>query len=492
MIFLWIFLPVTFLGSKLIVRFTKRDRRIRVLNLFYLICSLIFYAWGGIYYLLIILASIAVNFAGGYLVNPKTHSKKQAKIALIGILSLNLLNLFVFKYFNMAVIVLEAMMANGGIKGLLHAILYMEGTGALGLPEIILPIGISFFTFQSMSYVIDVYRGTVSIQTSLLDFALYVAFFPQLIAGPIVRYKDIAGQLRKRRRTRSMVIEGQKRFVFGLAKKVLLANTFGAIADGIWDLEIAKLGGPLAWLGMISYTIQIYYDFSGYSDMAIGIGRILGFTFAENFNEPYTATSVQDFWRRWHMSLSGWFREYVYIPLGGSREGLTRTCLNTLIVFTLTGIWHGANFTFLAWGLFYAILLIAERLFLGRLLKKNPLKWINWLYTMLVVMAAWVFFRSDNISQALTFLSQLFHGISSSYSVFSYLSLKAILLFFAAVFFSGWGQRLFRRFSPVSAEDLSKEPIFSYIELAVELLLIFFCILELADGSYNAFIYFQF
>lgn len=488
MVFLWLFLPIVFLGSKLITKVTHKSNRNHILNIFYLVCSLLFYSWGGISYLLIILGSILVNYLGGFLVAPRRQSHAACKRNLILIIAINLLTLGIFKYCNMGVIVVESILAEGFFKGLWDAFLHLEGTGALGLPTIALPIGISFFTFQAMSYCIDVYRGDAKPQESLFDFALYVSFFPQLVAGPIVKYSDIETQLQTRKRSRAMVLEGQRRFVYGLAKKVIIADTFGAMVDQIWQLDISKLGGPLAWLGMIAYTIQIYYDFSGYSDMAIGIGKMLGFRFRENFDLPYTSLSVREFWRRWHMSLSSWFRDYVYIPLGGSREGMARTCLNTLIVFLLTGIWHGANFTFLFWGLAYAILLIAERLFLGRLLDRNPVKFLNWLYTMLVVMVLWVFFRSDNIAQGFTFIGQLFTGISSTYSVFSYLSMESILLFVAAILLSGWLQKLL---APYYSKWKTYIP-FQYGEFAFQILLIILCILKMVSGSYSAFIYFQF
>lgn len=487
MVFLWCFLPIVLIGNSIIGKVSSKQNKIRNKNIFLLIASLFFYTWGGIYYVLIMLSSIGINYLGGYFVNPVTKAPGERKRNLVLIIILNLLILFVFKYFNMMVAIIENIM-DEGIGGVLSAMLYLKGTGELGLPQIVLPIGISFFTFQSMSYVIDVYNDNAKLQRSVLDFALYVSFFPQLIAGPIVKYSDIELQLRGRKEPSSKVYEGQRRFVYGLAKKVILANTFGNIADQIWALEINRLGSAVAWLGMISYTLQIYYDFSGYSDMAIGIGKMLGFDFKENFNFPYTATSVQDFWRRWHISLSSWFKEYIYFPLGGSRRGLAKTCLNTFIVFLLTGIWHGANFTFLAWGVFYAILLILERLFLGKWLEKNPVKFINWIYTIFAVMIAWVFFRSDNIAQGATFISQLFAGGSKYYSIVSYLSMEVIVLLVFAILFSGFAQRIFSRKIKLMKEKMG----FMYVDFTVQMILLFFCVLKLVSGTYNAFIYFQF
>ena len=433
MVFLWCFLPVVILGNHILSIKCNRKNRLRYKNIFLLICSLFFYAWGGIYYLLIMIFSIGINFLGGFLVDPAKRKPGARKRNLVLVIALNLLVLIIFKYFNMIVAIIENIMETGA-GGIVDAMLFMEGTGELDLPHIVLPIGISFFTFQSMSYVIDVYRGDAKLQKRIWDFALYVSFFPQLIAGPIVKYSDIEDQLTKRSEKFELIASGQKRFIYGLSKKVIIVN------------------------------------------------------FKENFNYPYTSLSVQDFWRRWHMSLSTWFKEYVYIPLGGSRRGLAKTCLNVFIVFLLTGIWHGANFTFIAWGVFYALLLIIERLFLGKLLAKNPVKPINWAYTMFAVMIAWVFFRSDNISQGFTFVTRLFAGSNNTYSVFSYLSMEVMVLFVMAVLFSGLLQRpLIKWF-----EKTKEKEGFMYADFAIQMLLLFICILKLISGTYNAFIYFQF
>lgn len=260
----------------------------------------------------------------------------------------------------------------------------------------------------------------------------------------------------------------------------MISNTLGATADQIWALETNQLGAGLAWLGMISYTLQIYYDFSGYSDMAIGLGRMLGFKWKENFDYPYTSLSVQEFWRRWHISLSSWFKNYVYIPLGGNRKGQATTCRNLLIVFLLTGIWHGANFTFIFWGLMYAVLLVAERLFLGRLLQKNPLKIFNWIYTMFFVMIGWVFFRSDNLVVARRYVRQLFSFGTSQYSVLSYLSMQVILALVLGVLGAGFIQKIFRKKPKICGS------------FAVQIAILAISILSIAAGTYNPFIYFQF
>lgn len=491
MVFLWIFFPLVIGGNYLfsVLPFKSESSRISAKNIFLLASSLFFYAWGGIYYLLIMLSSIVLNYVGGFVLEKFDNTKKKKAIFIV-IIVLNLAILFFFKYFNMLVVVIEALMQSGqGITTIINTMIGMQGTGALGFKHIVLPIGISFFTFQSMSYVIDVYMKKCKVQRKFADFALYVSLFPQLIAGPIVKYSDIDLQLNQRKETIALSLEGQKRFCYGLGKKVLISNTFAEIADKIWALDTTTLGAPLAWFGIIAYTLQIYYDFSGYSDMAIGIGKMLGFEFKENFDYPYTSLSVQEFWRRWHISLSSWFKEYIYIPLGGNRKGVMRTYLNLFVVFLLTGIWHGANFTFIVWGLIYAALLIIERLFLGKLLNKNPVKIFNWIYTMLAVMIGWVYFRSNTIFQANEYIKQMFSFKPSVHtSVLSYVSMWVIIALVIGVLFSGFVQRplksIYNRYSkrmPVLVADYS-----------IQFVILVLAILLLVSGTYNPFIYFQF
>ena len=503
MIFMWVFLPlvisVNFLFN--LIPFKQERTRIRVKNVFLLVASLLFYAWGGIYYLLIMISSILLNFAGGYVLEKGVQTKKARKIAFIVVIILNLSILFFFKYFNMLIAIIESIVQPGaGIGEVFGTMINMKGTGAFGLAQIVLPIGISFFTFQAMSYVMDIYLGKTRLQENIVDFALYVSLFPQLIAGPIVQYSDVDLQLQNRKETLDLFFSGQKRFCYGLGKKVLVSNVVAEIADDIWALDTATLGAPLAWLGIIAYTLQIYYDFSGYSDMAIGLGRMLGFRFKENFDYPYTSLSVQEFWQRWHISLGSWFREYIYIPLGGNRHGIFRTCLNVFIVFALTGVWHGANFTFIAWGLFYAILQIIERLFLGKLLKKNPVKIINWIYTMAAVMLGWIYFRSNTIFQANEYVRQLFNFSPVKNSPVSYLSMMAIIIIIFGILFSGFVQR------PVKAlfKKLNEKGVFSskliavgtnatlVVDLCLQVFIVIASCAALVGGTYNAFIYFQF
>lgn len=485
MIFLWVFLPAVLIGNGLISVFSAdMETMIRRKNIFLLAASFVFYAWGGIYYLLIMIGSIVVNYYGGLFIETRYRRKREKKKCLIIVIAINLALLFVFKYFNMMVIVIENIIdpAGGG------SILGMQGTGALGFPEIVLPIGISFFTFQAMSYVIDIYRGDAPLQENIFYFALYVSFFPQLIAGPIVRYHEVADQINYRKEKLAMRAYGIKRFCYGLGKKVLLANTFAYAADRIWALGEGNIKGVTAWLGMICYTMQIYYDFSGYSDMAIGLGRMFGFRFAENFNYPYIASSIREFWRRWHISLSTWFKEYVYIPLGGNRLGPHRTILNLFIVFILTGIWHGANFTFLIWGLFHGVLLIIERLFLGRILEENRYKFINHIYTVLAVMIAWVLFRSDNIYQAGSIIRGLFDFGGDSFGFITFLSMKLIICLIAGIALCGPIQRRFARWYKMNR----KVKWVMNADLVIQVALFVLSVLSLIGDTYNPFIYFQF
>ncbi|MBP3469435.1 MAG: MBOAT family protein [Lachnospiraceae bacterium] len=491
MIFLWVFLPGVLIMNYAVnlIPAMNEEKRIRLKNRLLLLASLFFYAWGGIYYLLIMISSILINFTAGYVIHEKCRSKKAEKTTLVIAIVLNIAILFFFKYFNMLVIMLEALLAsNHSLHTVIVNMLTMKGTGTLGIKEIVLPIGISFFTFQSMSYVCDVYLKKAPLQKNLLDFALYVSLFPQLIAGPIVKYSDIADALKNRKESASMFYEGQRRFCYGLGKKVLLANTFAETADTIFALEVSRIGTPLAWLGIVSYTLQIYYDFSGYSDMAIGIGKMLGFSFRENFNYPYTSLSIQEFWRRWHISLSAWFKEYVYIPLGGNRKGKRRTYLNLFVVFLLTGLWHGANFTFLFWGIYYGIFLIIERCFLGEWLKKNPIKPLNWIYTMLLVMIGWVYFRSDNIIAANAYIGQMFGGYSSNYMVLSLLSVKLLMALVIGILFSGFVQRPLQN----KYHAIEKSMAVRLMDLGFQMIILCTSILVLVSGTYNPFLYFQF
>lgn len=489
MIFLWVFLPVVIIVNYLFNLIISDSKyRIKVKNIFLLIASLFFYAWGGIYFLSIMIFSIIVNYLGGYVIsklNPK--QKFLRRLTLFITVLLNILNLGYFKYFNMIVVIIEQAMTKSDFKTFWTNILYMRGTGALGFEKVILPIGISFFTFQAMSYVIDVYRNDAKSQKNILNFGLYVSLFPQLIAGPIVRYSDVALQINGRVETLDKFTRGIKRFCYGLGKKVLLANTFALVVDRIWELELDKIGFALVLLVTISYAFQIYYDFSGYSDMAIGLGLMFGFEFKENFNYPYMSLSITEFWRRWHISLSTWFKEYVYIPLGGNRHGLFRTCLNLMIVFLLTGIWHGANFTFIIWGIAYGIIQIIEKLFLLKLLNLNKLKFINWIYTFVIATLLFLVFRSNNIFEAGVLISQ-FANFNSKYNIMTYLSMKFIITLIFAILSMGVLQSLFGNIY----KKINNKFVIRTIDATLQLIILILSILSIVDGTYNPFIYFQF
>lgn len=372
-VFLFGFLPIL-----LIFYFTVSGRG---KNIVLLIFSLMFYAWGEPANVFIMIGTIMVNYGAG-LIMEKDPKRKKFYLILTIITDLGML--FLFKYLNFAADTLSKL------------------TGiTLQIRRIVLPIGISFYTFQIMSYVIDVYRGKCAPQKNLLNLALYVSLFPQLIAGPIVRYIDVEKQIRERQITSAGFYEGIRRFCLGFAKKILIADQLSPLVETAFSG--AYPSWMLNWAGIIAYALQICFDFSGYSDMAIGLGKMFGFNFLENFDYPYISKSIREFWRRWHISLGSWFRDYLYIPLGGNRKGTGRTYLNLLIVFFCTGLWHGASFNFIAWGLYYAIFLIVERAGFGKILERLP-GWIRHLYTVLVVLAGWVLFRADSLSAALNYL----------------------------------------------------------------------------------------
>ncbi len=386
LIFLYLFLPLT-----LILYFSSP---LKYRNYVLLLASLLFYAWGELGYVLLMIISISMNWVAGLGIDAKKRQGKNTIPVLAIAISLNLAPLVFFKYGNFIVDNLNKLLSSISLP--------IFELGALHLP-----IGISFFTFQAISYLIDINRNEAKVQKHPINLALYISLFPQLIAGPIVRYRDVAKEINSRVTRLDDLKSGTLRFVAGLGKKVLIANSMGAVADQVFALPTESVSTGLAWIGIIAYTLQIYFDFSGYSDMAIGLGRIFGFHFLENFNYPYISRSIQEFWRRWHISLSSWFRDYLYIPLGGSRAGNWRTYFNLLLVFFLCGLWHGASWTFVIWGLYHGLFLMIERIGLARLLKRLPF-FIQHLYAMLVVTVGWVFFRAETIDQALQYIVRLF------------------------------------------------------------------------------------
>ena len=380
-IFLFGFLPITLAGYYLI--------RPGLRNAFLLVMSLLFYAYGEPRFVFVMMASIIANYLLGLLIDRAGGRKTLRRAALLLTLAVNLGILFYYKYFDFFIT---------NVNRLTHA--------DLPLRRIVLPIGISFFTFQGMSYVLDVYMGKTGVQKNPLHVALYIALFPQLIAGPIVRYSDIDREIVERHESVEAFASGIKRFTVGLAKKAFLANSFALLADRAFDTDPAALGAGLAWLGAFAYTLQIYFDFSGYSDMAIGLGRMFGFHFKENFDHPYISLNMTDFWRRWHISLSSWFRDYVYIPMGGNRRG--NVYFHLLVIFFLTGLWHGASWNFVFWGLWHGFFLIAERPFRKRKVTLPVPKVLKWVYAMLAVVIGWVFFRATRMSAALAYLGCMF------------------------------------------------------------------------------------
>ena len=455
-IFLFLFLPIV-----LLIYYNPLIRSRSFRNIFLFLASIIFYAWGEPVYVLLMLSSIVVNWLFGRCIMAGKNSTVIAALAVV----YNLAFLFVFKYLDFAIT---------NCNNLLNLSIPLFG--------IELPIGISFYTFQAMSYVIDVKRKPELAQRSLLNVGLYIACFPQLIAGPIVRYETVAQQIRERTESWNDVTVGLRRFLWGLAKKVILANNLAKFADLAFDGT--ELSTALAWLGAAAYMLQIYFDFSGYSDMAIGLGRMFGFRFDENFNYPYAASSITDFWRRWHISLSTWFRDYVYIPLGGNRVRPARHILNLFLVWLLTGIWHGANWTFILWGLIYFLLLMLEKY---TPLKRVP-KLFGHLYTLLAVCLCWVLFRAASLSSALEYLKAMFGaaplGIwDGNASIvltngFVYFLLGAILSFPIVPYFA--------------KKTFVQKPVVQYLLAFFQLLVFLLTIGFILSSSYDPFIYFNF
>lgn len=460
-IFLCVYLPLVLLGYYIC---PKKGR-----NLFLLIASLVFYAWGEPKYVFLMIFSILVNYIFGRLMDKNRGRQKRMKLLLVLSVVIDIGLLSVFKYTDFIITNVNAIFGAN-----------------FDLLNIALPIGISFYTFQAMSYTIDVYRNDVRVQKNLIDFGMYITMFPQLIAGPIVRYADVQDQLAERSVTTADFSEGIMRFVVGLGKKVLLANQMGAV----WS-EIYALGGDvsalMAWTGAIAYTFQIYFDFSGYSDMAIGLGRMFGFKFPENFRYPYQSVSITDFWRRWHITLSTWFKEYLYIPLGGNRRGLARQALNLLIVWSLTGFWHGAGWNFVLWGLYYFVILFIEKLFLLKALDKLP-KFFRHVYALLLIIIGWVIFASDDVSVLLPFLGSMFgaNGAVGGMDVYTLLT-KAALLVICCIASTELPKKLF-----LSAAGAMNEKAAFTLKSVMTIALLALSMILLIGDSYNPFLYFRF
>ena len=502
LVFICIFLPIVFILHCAIPH-TK------VRNALLVVASLLFYAFGEPVYVILMIASAFMNYLSAILID-----RVNRKLFLIVAVILNIGTLSVFKYAGFAVTTVNNLLGSN-----------------LTVPVIALPIGISFFTFQALSYVIDVYRGQVDVQKNFGKVLLYISFFPQLIAGPIVKYRDIELEINERTISVDEIAPGLRRFIVGLAKKVLIANSMAVVADNVFNSSVSDLNIIVAWIGALAYVMQIYFDFSGYSDMAIGLGRMFGFHFRENFNHPYISTNVKEFWRRWHISLSSWFKDYVYIPLGGNRKGKLRTAINKIIVFFLTGLWHGANWTFVVWGLFHGLFSFIEEYIPS--IKKLP-KVIGHIYLMVVVTVGFAIFRADNLSYAGGFIAKMFTGFDFSAEYMS-LALRQmtpwfIVIFVAAIICMGTFEKLVKEIycDEATLADGTAEAIEGIGEGAdgtaeaiegsgegaddskivvgtsvlrnvlnaalyvVAVMLLIWCILRLSSGSYNPFIYFRF
>ena len=460
-IFLCVYLPLVLLGYYIC---PKKGR-----NLFLLIVSLVFYAWGEPKYVFLMIFSILVNYIFGRLMDKNRGRQKRMKLLLVLSVVIDIGLLSVFKYTDFIITNVNAIFGS-----------------SFDLLNIALPIGISFYTFQAMSYTIDVYRNDVRVQKNLIDFGMYITMFPQLIAGPIVRYADVQDQLAERSVTTADFSEGVMRFVVGLGKKVLLANQMGAVWSDIYALG-GDVSALMAWTGAIAYTFQIYFDFSGYSDMAIGLGRMFGFKFPENFRYPYQSVSITDFWRRWHITLSTWFKEYLYILLGGNRRGLARQALNLLIVWSLTGFWHGAGWNFVMWGLYYFVILFIEKLFLLKALDKLP-KFFRHVYALLLIIIGWVIFASDDVSVLLPYLGSMFgaNGAIGGMDVYTLLT-KAVLLIICCIASTELPKKLF-----LSAAGAMNEKAAFTLKSVLMIALLALSMILLIGDSYNPFLYFRF
>ncbi|MDE7251483.1 MAG: MBOAT family protein [Acetatifactor sp.] len=444
----------------------------RAKNLVIFLGSLIFYAWGEPVYVGLMLFSTVSDYIHGRLIDTK-RGTLAAKGLLVSSLIINLLLLGFFKYADF----------------LIQSINVVTGA-EIPLLELGLPIGISFYTFQTMSYTIDVYRGEAKVQKNLLDFAVFVTMFPQLIAGPIVKYRQIAERLHDRPFKIQGVGYGVGRFVTGLAKKVLLANNIGLLWNTIKEMDYGGISALTAWLGIVAFALQIYFDFSGYSDMAIGLGAIMGFEFPENFNYPYISRSITEFWRRWHISLSSWFREYVYIPLGGNRKGLPRQIVNILIVWMLTGIWHGAGWNFVLWGLWFAVFLIAEKLFWGRVLSKIP-GVFGYVYCLVVVLVGWVIFELESVGAVGAYLGAMLGGNGLWDRQALYLGREnLVLLIIGMLAATPLVTKAVRRMR--ESKERYVKVFYELSEKVVSVMLLLLAIAYVVDASYNPFLYFRF
>ena len=458
-----------FLTLLLILYFPIKNIKYR--NIILLIFSLIFYSWGEPKYIFLMLITVLIAYVFGLLIDKYRNDKKKSKLFLVISVILILLNLFIFKYLDFSI-------------GIINSVFKTN----IGLTKLVLPIGISFYTFQILSYVIDLYWGKVGVQKNYFRLLLYVSFFPQLIAGPIVRYETVEKEISDRKTTLDGFIYGFKRFIWGLAKKVIVANNVAIFCDYVYN-NYSSYGSNILWVAAICYTLQIYFDFSGYSDMAIGLGKMFGFNFLENFNYPYIATSITDFWRRWHISLSTFFRDYVYIPLGGNRVSKIKFIRNIFIVWLLTGIWHGASYNFIFWGLYYAILLLIEKLFTGKYIEKLP-KVLKMLYSLFFITLGWVIFRVENINDLILVIKKMFSFNNTSFITLfnnNAILISTIPYIILGIFLSLPIDKWFK-----TKVDKSNGIVLTLIEDLILGVLFGISVMFLVSNSYNPFIYFRF
>lgn len=464
LVFLWFFFPAVML-----LYFLAPGRTAK--NIVLLIVSLFFYSFGEPKYIFLVLLTTILCFLAGLGMEAcGGQSRKKRWIAAFFILA-QLFILGYFKYFNFAADTLNRLTARE----------------LLSLREIALPLGISFYTFQAISYIVDTYRGRSSVQKNLFHLALYICLFPQILSGPIIKYHELEHQLINRRETTALYAYGIKRFAYGLAKKVLLANTFGQAVDRIMVVPAQQLGTATAWLAIVLYALQLYYDFSGYSDMAIGLGRMFGFFYGENFDYPYLSRSITEFWRRWHISLSSWFKEYLYISLGGNRKGLSSTCINLFIVFLATGLWHGASMNFILWGIYHGFFIILERFWLSRLLEKNSFKFVNHLYTIIVVLFGWLLFRVADMNTVRTLLTVMVIPSKGMWNPAVFANGKILFCAAFGILFCGPVQAAF----PALKKRLFDEEGIKLFDIAVMTVLVLLSTIAMVSSTYNAFIYFN-
>jgi alginate O-acetyltransferase complex protein AlgI len=464
LVMIYVFLPIV-----LLVYFLSPNR---FKNFIILVAGLIFYAWGEPVYIWVMIVSSLVDYMAGLFINKYDDNPKVRKLALIISMTVDLGFLVVFKY-------------SGFFISNVNTLLNLN----IPIPDLPLPIGISFYTFQSMSYTIDLYWRKIKVQKNFLDYLAYVSLFPQLVAGPIVRYEDVQNEISERKVNIGLVGEGVNLFIKGLAKKVLLANNIGTLWTEVKALDFTQISALTAWMGILSFTFQIYYDFSGYSDMAIGLGKMLGFHFPKNFDHPYISKSVSEFWRRWHITMGSWFREYVYIPLGGNRCSKAKMLRNTFIVWAVTGFWHGADWNFILWGLFYGVILTFEKLYFHKVLEKLP-SVVRILYTFVLVVMGWVLFDTESLTRAGQLLKAMFgfnYNFVDSYSLYQ-LSSYIVMFLLCAILSTNIREKV--TIMLTSRSNTSK--LYYYSLPVLQLATMVLCTAYLVDASYNPFLYFRF